>query len=324
MSESMLKQPHANKKWVFGIFLGVVVLVLFICFILVISAFQQVVGGSGNFILNSSNQIALLSIRGPIVSSEPILEKIHAFRYSHLKVLILRLNSPGGAVAPSQEIYSEILKARKKNHKIIIASMSSVAASGAYYIASACNKIVADPGTITASIGVIAEFPDATNLLNKLGIKFVDIKSGKFKDTGNFDRNLTPAERIYLQKTINQVFHQFLNAVIHCRKKDFAQKLAQDFKVPIHEITQQEIKHYVLQFADGRILNGQKAYQLGFVDQLGNFYDAVDLGAKLAGIKGHPILRSENPMRWGHMIESLVPWHYVSSVGNFNLEYRLF
>ena len=115
---------------------------------------------SGSSFLASSDEITLIDISGPIYQSDDIVRRIKKFKKSSRKALILRLNSPGGAVAPSQEIYSEILSARESK-KIVVASMSSMAASGAYYIAAACDQIVADPGTLTASIGVIAEFPDA-------------------------------------------------------------------------------------------------------------------------------------------------------------------
>src|ERR1041384_1720409 len=115
------------------------------------------------------------------------------FRKSGKKVLLLRLNSPGGAVAPSQEIYAEILKAREEK-KIVVASMANLAASGAYHMAAADDKMIANPGAVTRSIGVIAKFPDASSLLNKVGLKFQTVKSGKFKDTGSFDRPLSPQE----------------------------------------------------------------------------------------------------------------------------------
>ncbi|HET9869979.1 MAG TPA: signal peptide peptidase SppA, partial [bacterium] len=177
-------------------------------------------GGSGG-----SSEITLIEINGPIDDGDDVVRRIHRFRKGDSKALLLRLNSPGGAVAPSQEIYDEVLKARKAK-KIVVASMSSLAASGAYYIASAADRIVADPGTLTASIGVIAEFPDASSLLDKVGVKFETIKSGKFKDTGSFSRAMTPAERAYLQGTIDDVFGQFVSSVLDARRDVFQKKLA--------------------------------------------------------------------------------------------------
>ncbi len=181
-------------------------------FLLVVGLIQHMVGKStGTSFLTNSDEITLIEIQGPIFQSDDIVRRIKKFKKSSKKALLIRLNSPGGAVAPSQEIYSEILSARESK-KIVVASMSSLAASGAYYIAAACDKIVANPGTLTGSIGVIAEFPDASGLLKKVGLNYQTVKSGKFKDTGAFNRPMEPQERAYLQETINDVFHQFLDS----------------------------------------------------------------------------------------------------------------
>ncbi|MGH7738636.1 MAG: signal peptide peptidase SppA [bacterium] len=271
-----------------------------------------------------SNQITLMEIQGPIVESDDLVRRIKDFRLGSSKALLIRLNSPGGAVAPSQEIYDEILRARKDN-KIVVASMSSVAASGAYYIASAANQIIADPGTLTASIGVIAEFPDASSLLKKVGVNYQTIKSGKFKDTGSFSRPMNTQERAYLQGTINDVFGQFVQSVLTSRRKVFQKILAKDYGEKPDRITDSQIRKYILRYADGRVLTGQKAYQLGFIDGLGNYEDAVDETAKLAGIKGTPSVYLDAPPKLRQMLNNLTSFSFLSkSLLGPDLEYKAF
>jgi len=180
--------------------------------------------------------------------------------------IILRINSPGGAVGPTQEIYQEILKQRREG-MVVVASMGSVAASGGYYIAVAADRIVANPGTITGSIGVIMAFPNVKKLMDKLGVSAEVVKSGKFKDTGSPLKELSQEERKYLQGVIDDVYQQFLEAVARGRNKD-----------------RNELK----KIANGRIFSGRQAMKLGLVDQLGNLDDAIDQAAKLAKIEGEP------------------------------------
>ncbi len=275
--------------------------------VFVVFVFQKMMGDSAPRILSGSKEITLLEIQGPIYSSDSLVRRIRRFRKSDDKAMILRLDSPGGSVAPSQEIYSEVLKARREDKKIIVASMAGVAASGAYYIASACDRIVCNPGTITGSIGVIAEFPDASGLMNKIGLHFQTVKSGKFKDTGAMDRPLNAAERAYLQETINDVFQQFVDAVIDARKTAFQEKCGALLHKKPAQVTDAEIRVHILKFADGRILTGRKACQEGFADQIGNYYDAVKLTADLAGIKGDPTVRRDPSMKMDKYLTSLLP-----------------
>jgi len=288
-------------------------------------AIQHVLGKSSSAsFLGGSDEITLIEIQGPIYQSDDIVRRIKRFKNSSKKALILRLNSPGGAVAPSQEIYSEVLSARE-NKKIVVASMSSLAASGAYYIAAACDKIVANPGTLTGSIGVIAEFPDASGLLKKVGLNFQTVKSGKFKDTGSFNRPMNPQEREYLQSTINDVFGQFLDSVVEGRKKTFQEKLSKLLARPADKVTETDIRNFVLPYADGRVLTGKKAYELGFIDKLGNYYDAVQLTADLAGIKGEPTVRTDQPVKLDQLLNGLLPFSWFAKSGSpFQLEYMAF
>jgi protease-4 len=285
-------------------------------------------GGHSSF-LYDSGEIDLIEINGPIYQSDDIVRRIRRFKKGSDKALIVRLNSPGGAVAPSQEIYSEILSARQDNKKIVVASMSSLAASGAYYIAAACDKIVANPGTLTGSIGVIAEFPEASGLLKKVGVDFQTIKSGKFKDTGSFSRPMNLEERAYLQDTVDDVFHQFLDAVIDGRKESLKEALAKRLKVKPAAIKDIQVKNYILPYADGRAITGHKAFELGLVDKLGNYDDAVQLTASLAGIKGEPTVHADKSAKFDQLLDSILPFSLFSQLrqyGNssFQLEYRAF
>ncbi len=317
--------PSQSKNTTFYIVLLSVIAFFIISLVIVVYAFQKVIGHNSSSLLSlNSNEISLIEIQGPIYESDDTVRRIRRFKNSSKKALILRINSPGGAVAPSQEIYSEILNARE-NKKIIVASLGSLAASGAYYIAAACDKIVADPGTVTGSIGVIAEFPEASRLLGKIGINFQIVKSGKFKDTGTFNRPMSSDEKRYLQETINDVYQQFLASVIQSRKEVFQKKLSTILGKKYTAVSDNEIHNHLLQFADGRVLTGKKAFDLGFVDKLGNYYDAVRLAADLAGIKGEPTVRKDESLKLDQFFNSLVPFRWLSEDrATFHLEYRAF
>jgi protease-4 len=303
----------------------------FLCFTLIFFSIHLIVkkaeGSSHSSFLAGSDEIDLIEIDGPIYQSDDIVRKIRHFKKGDQKALIIRLNSPGGAVAPSQEIYSEILSARQDNKKIVVASMSSLAASGAYYIAAACDKIVANPGTLTGSIGVIAEFPEASGLLKKVGVDFQTIKSGKFKDTGSFSRPMNVEERAYLQDTVNDVFHQFLDAVVAGRSQPVKELLAKRLKVKTEKITDKQVEGFILPYADGRALTGHRAFELGLVDQLGNYDDAVKLTATLAGIKGEPDVHADKSGKFDQMLNNILPFSLASQLkqsSSFQLEYRAF
>jgi protease-4 len=213
-------------------------------------------------------KIGIVEIKGVITEATPIIEQIQEFQKNkRVKAIVLRINSPGGAVGPSQEIYTEVRRAAKELP--IVASLGSVAASGGYYVACAANKIVASPGTITGSIGVLMEFANIQMLLEKIGLKGVIIKSGEHKDIGSPLREMSPEDKKILQDLIDDVHEQFIQAVAESRM------LPQDT---------------VRVLSDGRIISGQQAQTLGLVDQMGNFHDAILIAAELAGIKGEPTL----------------------------------
>lgn len=224
-----------------------------------------------------SDRIQVVDVEGELLQSRPILEQLKRYEDSNsVKAILLNIDSPGGGVAVSQEIYAEIKRLREKKDKVIVAYLSSTGASGAYYISCAANKIVANPGTIVGSIGVIAEWVNYADLLEWAKLKEVVFKTGEFKDTGSATRALTDNERKYFQGLIDDMYVQFLEAVSSGRKLDL-----QD----------------VRSLADGRVFTGRDAKERKLIDETGNFQDAVDLTAKLAGISGKPRLLRLNRQR---------------------------
>ncbi len=212
------------------------------------------------------DKVAVIRLSGIIGDTTHLTKTIEALgERKDVKSIVLRIDSPGGAVGPSQELYSAIKRLDSK--KAVVASMGSEAASGGYYAATAARKIVANPGTITGSIGVIVQFLSAEDLLNKLGLKGYVIKSGKFKDSGSPLRKMNAEEKALLQGLVNDVNSQFINAVA----------VGRGMKVS-------EVK----KLADGRIFTGAQAKKNGLIDELGDLTRAITLSAKLGGIKGKP------------------------------------
>jgi len=250
------------------------------------------------------DKIAVVEIRGVITHSSGIIEELNQYKEDEgVKAIILRIDSPGGGVGPSQEIHREVLKAKSK--KKVITSMGSVAASGGYYIASASDLIVANPGTITGSIGVLMEFTNIEELFRKIGIKGLVLKSGEHKDIGSPFREMTSDEKKIIQSVIDNVHQQFIQAVAEGRKLDRAK---------------------VVQVADGRILTGEQAKQVGLVDQMGNLQDAIDTTAKMVGIKGKPVILY--PKKKFSLLEFLVSEMVTTLLDTLNekgvqLSYRL-
>jgi len=212
------------------------------------------------------DRVGIVKIEGTIVESEPIIDKIIKFRKSkRVKAIVLRINSPGGMVAPSQEIYQEVKKACRE--KKVIVSMESVAASGGYYIACTADKIVANPGTLVGSIGVILQIENIEELFNKIGLRRKVVKSGKYKDIGSITRPMTEEEEAILQEFSDDIYNQFVDAVAEGRGMK---------------------REEVLKIADGRIFTGVQAVGLGLVDRLGNLQDAISIAGEIVGIEGEP------------------------------------
>jgi protease-4 len=252
-----------RKRIVVG--LGVIATLL-IFFFAVLFLFGRTAGKSSRLVFG--DKIAVVEIKGVIADSSGIIEQIRQFQEDDgVKAIVLRIDSPGGGVGPSQEIHREILRLKSQSGKKVVTSMGSVAASGGYYIACASDLIVANPGTITGSIGVLMEFTNIEELLKKVGIKGVVLKSGEHKDIGTPFREMTPDERKIVQDVIDNVHQQFIEAVAKGRGLD---------------------REKVVQIADGRIFTGEQAKQLGLVDEMGNLQDAIDRVAKMVGIVGKP------------------------------------
>lgn len=276
---------------------------LLVFFLSVLFFIGRYIGRPGRFAFG--DKIAIVEIKGVITQSSGIIEEINQYQEDEgVKAIILRIDSPGGGVGPSQEIHREILKIKSK--KKVVTSMGSVAASGGYYIACASDLIIANPGTITGSIGVLMEFTNIEELFKKIGIKGVVLKSGEHKDIGSPLREMTPEEKKILQEVIDNVHQQFVQAVAKGRKMDQAK---------------------VMQIADGRILTGEQAKQIGLVDQIGNLQDAIDITAKMVGIEGKPHILY--PKRRFSLWELLVR-ETTSAIldtlneKGFELNYRLF
>lgn len=217
---------------------------------------------------STEDRIALIRIEGVIVDSQATVGELKRFSENpSIKAIVLRIDTPGGGVVPSQEIHDAVKRVRNKSNKAVIASMGSVAASGGYYIAAATDRIVANPGTLTGSIGVIMETANLEGLLQKIGVEGVIIKSGKYKDVGSPLRKMSAEERGLLQAVMDDVHKQFIEAVAEGRSMELraAQVLA-----------------------DGRIFTGRQAKEAKLVDELGDLEDAIQLAAEVVGIEGEP------------------------------------
>jgi len=222
--------------------------------------------GFGGF----GDQIGVVDIEGVIIEPKTVVSQLKKFANDDsIKAIILHINTPGGGVAASQEIYQEVKRIRDKKKKPVVASIETVGASGGYYISSAASKIFADRGSIVGSIGVIAEWYNYGDLVRWAKMKEIILKTGEFKDTGDPNRDLTPAEREYMQKLLDNMFAQFIQAVAEGRK-----------------IREEDVRA----IADGKVWTGEQAKQLKLIDEFGDFQAAVEDTAKSVGISGEPTL----------------------------------
>ncbi len=247
------------KPWLIG---GGLVIGLFLVFLVMTLWVGSSTGRQQSLL--AKNKIGVIEVNGPIMDSRPVIDQLIEFRNTRsVRAVILRIDSPGGAVGPSQEIYDEVVRTREI--KPVIASMGTLAASGGYYIAAPCNKILANPGTLTGSIGVIMEFADLRELFGKIGISSRVIKSGDFKDIGSMSRPMTSEEKELLQTVIDDAHSQFVEAVSRGRN------------LPMDQVRA---------VADGRIFTGRQAQKAGLVDHLGGLQEAIRTAALEGGIKG--------------------------------------
>jgi len=285
----------------------IITVILFLCIVSIVMGIyligERAVEGKAR-ILTRKKGVAVVYLYGPIsisrrasgwarflpgadrVTSE--LRKIS--KITTIKAVVLRINSPGGSIGAVQEIYEEVNRLKEKGKKVVV-SMGDVGASGAYYIACAADKIVANPGTVTGSIGVLMSLGNMEELFRKIGIKVEVIKRGKHKDIGSLSREMTAEEKRLLQGLIDDAYDQFLQVVIEGRnlRKSKAEKIAQ-----------------------GQVFTGRQAKNLGLIDEIGNFQDAVRLAGKLAGIPGEP-----------KVIELPKPFPRILGINSIRLEYIL-
>ncbi len=247
------------------IIIGSVVMTMGFFFIAIIAGMS----GGGNLALGGfGNKVAVVDVFGGIYDSGDVIRQLKKWsENSGVKAIVLHIDSPGGGIAPSQEIYSEIMRIREEYNIPIIASISNVGASGGYYVSCAADRIMANPGTITGSIGVIISYPTAGKLFEKIGIKYETVKSGELKDVGSLDRPMTDNERTMLTNMIMDSYDQFVSVVAEARSMD---------------------KEEVYKYADGSVFSGRMAFNYGLIDTLGTFEDAIRLAADLAGIEGEP------------------------------------
>ena len=245
-------------------------------------------------LLAGKDGVAIVRVEGPILDSYQTVEDLEKFADDPLvKAIVVRIDSPGGGVAPSQEIYNAVKRVRKEKNKTVIASMGTVAASGGYYIAVATDRILANPGTLTGSIGVIMQLANFHELLEKIGVQNIVVKSGKYKDIGSPFRPMNDEDRKVLELVMNDVHRQFIDAVAEGRSLDVAE---------------------VEQIADGRVFTGQQAKSILLVDDIGDLHDAIKLAGELGGVEGEPrVMEVNKPFSLRDLLENT----FLGSVRNF-------
>ncbi len=309
-----------KEKIIVGIILASCFLSILIGVVLVIkpSGHGELTAGSGEKgLLSRSPGVAVIYIYGPLYvsdndvywnrmmrGSDRIVEQLKkAENNSDIKAVVLRINSPGGSVGAVQEVYNAVKKLREGGRKVVV-SMGDVCASGGYYISCACDRLVANPGAITGSIGVIMKVSNLEGLFRKVGVEIEVIKSGKYKDMGSVSRGMTNEERKLVQEVINDAYDQFLGVVIEGR--GFDEKKA-------GEVSQ------------GQIFTGRQAKELGLVDETGDLKDSIRIAGELAGIEGEPrIIDLDKPMmRFFDFVMDSVPTELVKRVVNEKSRVRL-
>jgi len=257
MDQTGIKRPKTNSKWLWwglGSFFALVL------------AFQLGIWSTGLSLEGSGKKVGIVNVVGPILSSESTVKQLEKFRErSDVSAIVVRIDSPGGLVAPTQEIYEKIKAVRME--KPVVSSLGTVAASGGYYIALGGDTLMANPGTIIGSIGVVMEFPVMTELLEKVGIDFETIKSGELKDVGSYSREVTEVDRGHLNEMVADMYDQFVSAVAVGRNMTIDD---------------------VLPLADGRVFTGLKSKEFGLIDTIGTYEDAIYLAGSMGDISGKP------------------------------------
>ena len=261
-----------RAAWILGLVFGGLVLCLFLFMALAWIAIQ---GGRGGNVMSRAggDRVGVVELTGVIADDKTFLKELREFEEApRIKAIVVRIDSPGGSVGPSQEIFEAMRRVQKNKH--LLASMGSIAASGGFYVAMGGEKVFANPGTLTGSIGVISEFPNVSGLLHWAGVEMRTITAGKLKDAGSPFREMSAEERSYFQAMLEDVHGQFIGAVAEARK-----------------LPEEDVR----KIADGRVFTGRKAKELKLVDELGGLQDAVREAGKLGGIQGEP--RIEYPTK---------------------------
>ncbi|MFC1650631.1 signal peptide peptidase SppA [Candidatus Latescibacterota bacterium] len=275
------------------LFLGLALLSVFAVIILIAFIMLSTLATDGIHLAEKS--VAVIEINGPIFSPEYVVKKLEKYiKDKNIPAIVIRLNTPGGGVSATQEIFETVKKARRAGKKVI-ASMGAVSASGGYYIAAACDSIVATPGTITGSIGVIATFPDFSGLYDKIGVGFNVRTSGKFKDTGSPARKMTDEEKAIIDEIVMDTYDQFITAVAEGREMDIDS---------------------VRKLADGRVFTGRQAQNNGLVDLLGTYQVAIDLAGVLAGLGEDPPVYKETKSSLSEMLLDLKNNYFSIGIDN--------
>lgn len=279
-------KKSSGTKWFWGIFISLILIVLifvgitFLVFAKSITTISIKSDKSYEYVSegDSKDKVAIVELNYTIISSEAIVRQFKKFREDEsVKAIVLRINTPGGGVAASQEMYEEVRKTRDSGTPVIV-SFGPIAASGGYYVSCGGSLIVSNPGSLTGSIGVIAQFITIKELAEKLGIEATTVKSGELKDAGNMFREPNEADLKYIQDIIDNSFQQFLDVVSRERKIDM-----------------EELK----KIATGRVYTGLQALELRLVDTLGTFEDAIQIAADMGGIEGEPtIVKEKKSMAW--------------------------
>lgn len=254
-----------TAKWVLGIVAALLVFGAAFSFLLI----SMIIGGRGSddSTSTSGEKVAVVDLKEPILSSEDIVRQFKKYRENRsVKAIVFRVESPGGGVAASQEIYEEVKKTRDGGKPVVV-SMGSIAASGGYYVSCGASRIVANPGTLTGSIGVISQYVHVEDLLAKLGIEASTYKTGRLKDAGSPFRKPSDDDKKFFEQLIADVYDQFVEVVIRERNLE---------------------RRHVVKYADGRVFTGRQALEWGFVDTVGTFEDAVAIAAEMGGIEGKP------------------------------------
>ena len=290
-----------HRDWLIG---GIIVIAMLILIMVMVTLVSMKQNYDGVTLSSRGEKVAVIELLGPIYDSRSIVRQFKTYgEHGSVKAIVFRIESPGGLVAAAQEIYEAVKRVREKGIPIV-ASMGTVAASGGYYVACGADTIMANPGTTTGSIGVIAQFPNISGLLGKVGIQYETIKSGRYKDTGSPYRDLTPTDRQHLQSWVDDAFYQFVDVIVE--ERGLARKK-------------------VLRLADGRVFTGKQALKEGLIDLLGDNTEAVRLAAQLGGIEGEPTIVKERRRRMTlfdllfQEIEGM-----LRGMSGMTLEYRLY